>query len=62
MTISMCARLSGIVAVFGFIVGAPLVAQQPCHRRQPRASCCVHPRFIRTALLRSGFTRRKPPR
>ena len=29
MTISMCARLSGIVAVFGFIVGAPLVAQQP---------------------------------
>ena len=29
MTISMCARRSGIVAVFAFVVGAPLVAQQP---------------------------------
>ncbi len=29
MTISMCARLSGIVAVFGLVAGAPLVAQQP---------------------------------
>jgi enterochelin esterase family protein len=29
MIISMCARLSGIVAVLAFVVGAPIVAQQP---------------------------------
>ena len=29
MTVLMCARLSGIVAVFGFVVSTPLVAQQP---------------------------------
>src|SRR4051812_36239463 len=29
MNISMCARLSGIIAAVGLVVGTPLVAQQP---------------------------------
>ena len=38
MTISLCARLSGILAVIGFINGASLVAQQPPTAPPPAAA------------------------